>query len=188
MSPDQLPSLYAKIDRLEASIERLQAKPETERRLARIERKQKRLAMTEGKVDRILKDAELKVGFEEDSVLPRDTFVITYEPDDNRFDIEVTDSVFDRSYTGGDPLIFRYTATENTAKGTRSRTSTGTLANGDYWDGTGTQTLSIGGTLFAGVETADYVTAYVIKDNGDGLPSSVSDDDILAIEYIDVLA
>ena len=42
--------------------------------------------------------------------------------------------------------------------------------------------------IFAGIETADYVTAYVIKDNGDGLPLAVSDDDILAIEYIDVLA
>ena len=119
MSPDQLPSLYDKIDRLEASIERLQAKPETERRLAKLERKQQRLAMAEGKVDRILKDAELKAGFEEDAVLPRDTFVITYEPDDNRFDIEVTDSVFDRAYEGGDPLIFRYTGTRNTARGTR---------------------------------------------------------------------
>ena len=58
-----------------------------------------------------------------------------------------------------------------------------TLANGDYWDGNETQTLITGGDL-----GFDNVTAYVLKDNGDGLPLAVSDDDILAIEYIDVLA
>ena len=185
MSPDQLPSLYDRVDRLEASIERLQAKPETARRLQRIEQKQQRLAMTQGRIDTILRDAELKAELEQeanDALLARDSFEITYSAADDLFSIEVTDSPFDRTYDGGDPLLFRFVATQATAKGSRTRGTTGTLANGNYWEGNETQTLITGGD-----GGFDNVTAYVLKDNGDGLPLVVTDADILAIEH-DVLA
>ena len=185
MSPDQLPSLYDRVERLEAAILRIQSKPVTDRRAARLERKQQRLELTQNRIETILRDADLEAQFEqeaEDAVLPRDGFVINYRPGVDLFEVEVTDSPFDRDYTGGDPLLFRFVGTQATANGTRTKSNTATLANGDYWEGNPTQTLSVGGSSFGDLETFDSVTAYVVKDTGDGAPLELATANILAID------
>ena len=193
MGPSQLTYLQDKAERLEAQIERWEAKEQTESRIAKLERKRWRLANTNAKIERIIHEAELQAEREAEAaaaLLPRDTFEMTYDPARRGFEIEVTDSVFDDTFTGGDPLIFRYSSSVRTARGTRSRTSTSSLANGDYWsatigaDGTAQQTLFIGGTFYEGLDAVDSLTAYVIKDNGDGLPLAVSDEDILALDTL----
>ena len=193
MGPSQLPFLQDRAERLEAQIERWEAKEQTESRIAKLERKRARLANTNAKIDRITHEAELQAQRDAeiaDSLLPRDTFEISYDAARGGFEIAVSDSVFDDSFTGGDPLIFRSSSTTQTTRGSRSKTSTGSLANGNYWsattgpDGVAQQTLFIGGSFYGGLDAVDSLTAYVIKDNGDGFPLAVSDEDILALDTL----
>ena len=84
-----------KVRRLEAKIEKLESRPQKIARVARIERYEARL-------DKLLNNA------------PEDEFSISLsqpfpeaQPDFWRYTVEITDSPYDDSFTGGDPFYFQ---------------------------------------------------------------------------------
>ena len=156
-----------RIERLQDRIARLQLRPQNDRRVARI-------ARLEDKVEQV------------ESLLPQDTFEITYkqptaERSFYRFEVAITDSPFDDTFTGGDDLLLRVRAT----KPFRGRTITSTLANGDYWAGNDEQTLTLGGT---GYDLTDYetVTATLAIDTRDWGTVNSNMGDVLAVQTFDM--
>ena len=127
-----------KVRRLEAKIEKLESRPQKIARVARIERYEARL-------DKLLNNA------------PEDEFSITLSqpspedlPDFWRYTVEITDSPYDDSFTGGDPL---WLGVRGVGKVSHSGGSSGfsrrsSLANGDYWEGNESQTLTTGSTWY----------------------------------------
>ena len=159
--------LLDRIERLQDRIARRQSRPQNDRRIARIERLEERLERVE-------------------SLLPKDTFEITYkaptaERSYYRFEVAITDSPFDDTFTGGDDLLLRVRATRPFS----GSTITSTLANGDYWAGSDEQTLTLGGT---GYDLTDYetVTATLAIDTRDWSGFNSNMGDVLAVETFDM--
>ena len=126
------------VRRLEAKIEKLESRPEKIARRARIER-------FEARLDKLLSNA------------PQDEFSISLgqpfpqeQPDFWRYTVDITDSPYDDSFTGGDPL---WLGVRGVGKVSHSGGSSGfnrrsSLANGDYWEGNESQTLTVGSTWY----------------------------------------
>ena len=159
--------LLNRIERLQDRIARLQLRPQNDRRVARI-------ARLEDKVEQA------------ESLLPKDTFEITYkaptaERSFYRFEVAITDSPFDDTFTGGDDLLLRVRAT----KPFHGRTVTSTLANGDYWAGNDEQTLTLGGSSY---DFTDYetVTATLAIDTRDWATVNSNMGDVLAVQTFDM--
>ena len=159
--------LLDRIERLQDRIARLQLRPQNDRRVARIERLKDKVEQAE-------------------SLLPQDTFEITYkaptaERSFYRFEVAITDSPFDDTFTGGDDLLLRVRAT----KPFHGRTVTSTLANGDYWAGNDEQTLTLGGSSY---DFTDYetVTATLAIDTRDWATVNSNMGDVLAVQTFDM--
>ena len=132
-------SEYAfKVRRLEAKIEKLESRPQKIARVARIER-------FEARLDKLLNNA------------PQDEFSISLsqpfpeaQPDFWRYTVKITDSPYDDSFTGGDPLRLNVRGVGKVGHGGGSsgfhRRSS--FANGDYWEGNESQTLTTGSTWY----------------------------------------
>ena len=128
-----------KVRRLEAKIEKLESRPQKIARVARIERYEARL-------DKLLNNA------------PEDEFSISLSqpfpeerPDFWRYTVEITDSPYDDTFTGGDPLWFQVRGTgmagyKGQNSSFRRRQS---LANGDYWEGNESQSFMTGSNWYA---------------------------------------
>jgi len=160
---NSIPAFEAKVNHLEFRIAKLKAKPEKIARTRRIERFEERL-------ETLMNNA------------PQDTFEITYkaptaERSFYRFEVDVLDSPYDDTFTGGDDLLLRVRAT----KPFSGRTVTSTLANGDYWTGNDEQTLTLGGSMydFTGYET---VTATLAIDTRDWSTVNSNMGDVLAVQ------
>ena len=156
-----------RIERLQDRIARMQLRPQNDRRVARI-------ARLEDKVERV------------ESLLPQDTFEITYKaPTEDRsfyrFEVDIFDSPYDDTFTGGDDLLLRARA----ARPFGGRTLTTTLANGDYWAGGDEQTLTVGGSGydFTGYETLTATLAIDTRD-WSGVNSNMGD--VLAVQTFDM--
>lgn len=186
----RLDFLNDKVERLTAQIERWEQKPQTDRRIAKIERKQQRLQRALAEIDSINERAALMAELDakaENADLPVDTFEIQIKQADDitgltRVEIDVFDSPFDDSFIGGEPLMLMIQGTgKKTRNGTSNFTSRTTLANGPYWDGLSRQTLMMGSSSLSDVGDYPEVSVTLAKDTGewrDGNPMG----DILAIE------
>ena len=167
-----IPAFERKVNRLEFRIAKLKAQPEKTVRTRRIERLGERL-------ETALNNA------------PQDTFEITYKaPTEDRsfyrFEVDILDSPYDDTFTGGDPVLLNVRATgRRTQWGTSGRNMTTALANGDYWDGSDEQTLMVGGSGFdfTGHETATATLAIDTRD-WSGVGSNMGD--VLAVQTFDM--
>ena len=162
-----IPAFESKVNRLEFRIAKLKAKPEKIARTRRIERFEERL-------ETLMNNA------------PQDTFEITYKaPTEDRsfyrFEVDILDSPYDDTFSGGDDLLLRVQATRPFG----GRTVTSTLANGDYWADNAKQTLTLGGSSY---DLTDYetVTATLAIDTRDWSTIDSSMGDVLAVQTFDM--
>ena len=132
--PDQIDLLEARVVRREARLERWASRKQTDRRLAKIEKQNLKLD-----ADRQLIAAknDLLTAYELVD-FPQDEFFVTPTKDlvqgIGGYRVDVVDSPYDDSFTGGDRLKMRASYTgRQTQNGTSHYFSTRTLANGDYW-------------------------------------------------------
>ena len=168
---DSISAFETRVDRLEFKIAKLKAKPENTARTERIERFEERL-------DAVLNNA------------PQDQFSISLsqpfpneQPDFWRYTVEITDSPYDDSFTGGDPLYFQVSGSgmaspRGGSSGFRRR---GTFANGDYWEGNVSQTLTTGSSWFSDDHRHPELTATLGIDDPAG-------DKVLWAQEIDTYA
>ena len=132
--PDQIDLLEARVVKREARLERWASKKQTDRRLAKIEKQNLKLdadrQLIAAKGD-LLTAYEL-IDFPQDEFLVRPTKDLVQGIGGYR--IDVVDSPYDDSFTGGDRLKMRASYTgRQTQYGASHYHSTRTLANGDYW-------------------------------------------------------
>ena len=159
------------VSRLEAKIAKLESRPEKIARRARIERFETRL-------DKLLNNA------------PQDEFSISLgqpfpesQPDFWRYTVDITDSPYDDSFTGGDPLWLRV---RGVGKVSHSGGSSGfsrrsSFANGDYWEGNESQTLTVGSTWYNEDHQYPELTVTLATETSTG-------DVVLKVQEIDTYA
>ena len=168
-----IPAFERKVNRLEFRIAKLKAQPEKTVRTRRIERLGERL-------ETALNNA------------PQDTFEITYKaPTEDRsfyrFEVDILDSPYDDTFTGGDPVLLNVRATgRRTQWGTSGRNMTTALANGDYWAGEERQTLWIGSSNYHQFPEYETMTVTLAIDTRDwsGVGSNMGD--VLAVQTFDM--
>ena len=156
--------LSLQIERITDRLERLAGKAQTAKRLARIEKQNQKLLRKQAKLDALT--AEKVVSPIAANELPSDSFEISVIPKKRmtRIDVEIYDSPFDDTFTGGEPLRLRASATGLiTNGGTRQYTSTGTLANGEYWEGLNRQTVFVGSNTFNAFRDYPDLTVSVLR-------------------------
>ena len=159
------------VKKLEAKIEKLQSRPQKIARTARIERFETRL-------DKLLNNA------------PEDEFSISLSqpfpkdlPDFWRYTVEITDSPYDDTFTGGDPLWFQVRGQGMSGyKGQNSSFNRRqSLANGDYWEGNESQSFMTGSSWYADDHQHPELTATLGIEKPTG-------DEPLWVEEIDTYA
>ena len=183
--------LQAKIERINERLECWATKPQTEKRIAKIERQEARrdrfyaqIAAIEEREAAAIERAEPLIDEVTGEELPKDSFTFRVEETDWGVSVyvDIYDSPFDDRFTGGEPLWLRASATgKHNGRGWQSRHTTLSLANGEYWDGLARQTVMTGQSMWADwpefshlaftlgkdrdldsvLETADLVTADV---------------------------
>ena len=103
-----------------------------------------------------------------------------------RFEVDVYDSPFDDTFTGGDPVLLNVRATgRRTQYGTSGRNMTTTLANGDYWAGGERQTLWIGSSNYDQFPEYETMTVTLAIDTRDW-ENDNQIGDVLAVETFDM--
>ena len=184
------------IEELQARIERINErlicwadKPQTDRRIAKIERQEARrdrlfakIAAIEEREAAAIERAQPLIDEVTGEELPKDSFGFQVEQTDWGVSVfvDVYDSPFDDTFVGGEPLCLKASATgKRTPGGVQNRTTTVGVASGEYWDGLARQTLVTGQSTWSDwpefshlaltlskdkeftsiVETADYTTA-----------------------------
>ena len=166
--------LQAKIERIGERLECWYQKPQTEKRIAKIERQIARRDRLYGQIELI----EARAAQEEErsqplidevtgAELPRDSFDFRLERTDwgVTVNVDIYDSPFDDTFTGGEPLKLRSSATGRpTRNGFSSWHSTSTLANGQYWEGAANQTLVSGSSSNLRWEDYPNLTLTLMKD------------------------
>ena len=182
--------LQLKIARIDERLECWYQKPQTEKRIAKIERQIARRDRLYGQIDLI----EARAAQEEErsqplidevtgAELPRDSFDFRLERTDwgVTVNVDIYDSPFDDTFTGGEPLLLRTSATGRyTGKGFSSWHRTGTLANGQYWEGLANQTLVSGSSAFLDWEEYPNLTVMLIKDT----PDRKVEDELASASYL----
>ena len=151
--------LQAKIERIGERLECWATKPQTEKRIAKIERQEARREWLYAQITAIeereaaaIERAEPLIDEVTGVELPKDSFTFRVEETDfgSLVSVDIYDSPFDETFTGGEPLVLRASATgKRTANGTQSHHTTVTLANGEYWDGGLRQTVTAGSSSWA---------------------------------------
>ena len=181
--------LQTRIERISVRLDCWASKPQTDKRLAKIERLEARRERLYGRIAAIeereaaaIERAQPLIDEVTGEELPKDSFGFRVEQTDWGVSVfvDVYDSPFDDTFVGGEPLFLRASASgKRTPGGIQSRHSTVSLASGEYWDGLARQTLVTGQSTWADwpefshlaltlgkdreftsiVETADYTTA-----------------------------
>ena len=152
--------LQAKIERIGERLECWATKPQTEKRIAKIERQEARrdrlyaqIAAIEERAAAALERAEPLIDEVTGVELPKDNFGFRVEQTDWGVSVfvDIYDSPFDDTFVGGEPLVLRASATgKQTRNGTQSRHSTVSLANGEYWTGESfSQTVMTGSSMWS---------------------------------------
>ena len=169
----QITKTTERIAELEARIEKQQSRifdcGLTPRNLRRLNRLEQRLEVQQNKLDELTALQEKEAAAAVDPIL-FDSFAISVTPVADvltRIEIEVTDSPFDDTFTGGDLLKLQTVASGRyTGRGFSTYTSTGTLASGDYWVGPFQQTLTSGSSTWNNfVDYPDLVVNVLDADN-----------------------
>jgi len=166
--------LQARIERIDERLECWYQKPQTEERIAKIERQIARRDHLYGQIElieeRAAQDAERAEPLIDDITgveLPRDSFDFRLERTDWGVTVyvDIYDSPFDDTFTGGEPLKLRSSATGRyNGNGFSSLHSTITLANGQYWEGAANQTLISGSSSNLRWEEYPNLTLTLMKD------------------------
>lgn len=149
----------AKIDKLEATIERREQK---------------------------LSDLEELLDDLSGVVLPPDQFSSRIA--DGIIYFDVADSPYDDTFTGGDELLYRWgAAQDSTSMGTKRRFSTGLL--GSDWPATGDEYTYFTGSssLTAILDDYDTLTTYIaVAPEGDSWDEKVSNADFIALDTFNI--
>ena len=163
------------IARIDARLERWANKPMTERRLAKIARQESRRERLYGQIEAIeereaaaIERAEPLIDEVTGVELPKDSFTFRVEETDFGclVSVDIYDSPFDDTFTGGEPLVLRASATgKRTANGTQSHHTTVTLANGEYWDGGLRQTVTAGSSSWSDWPEFSHLALTLAKDD-----------------------
>ena len=166
--------LQAKIERIGERLECWATKPQTEKRIAKIERQEARRDRLYAQIEAIEERQALEAERSQPLIdeltgvqLPRDSFGFRIEQTDwgVTVSVDVFDSPFDDTFTAGDPLLLRTAATGKQSRfGTSSQYSTVSLANGDYWEGGFSQTLVSGRSGWQSWEEYPSLTLMLMKD------------------------
>lgn len=167
--------LQARIERIDERLECWYQKPQTEKRIAKIERQEARRDRLYGQiaaieereaaaVERALPLIDEVTGEE----LPKDSFGFRVGQTDWGVSVfvDIYDSPFDDRFTGGEPLWLRASATgKRTSRGTHSHHTTLSLANGEYWTGESfSQTLVSGSSWWADWPEHSHLALTLAKD------------------------
>ena len=125
-------ALYARLERITARIERWEQKPQTVKRLAKLEKQRNRLSNTQSRIDDIINTP--------------DTFSLNYQngTDYPYLEVNIFDSIYDGTYVANDPLLVRTSATRTRPTGSNSWTSTLTLSHNFDWDASRHQSFTCG--------------------------------------------
>ena len=177
--------LQAKIERINERLECWATKPQTEKRIAKIERQEARrdrlyaqIAAIEEReaaaIERALPLIDEVTGEE----LPKDSFGFRVEQTDWGVSVfvDIYDSPFDDRFTGGEPLWLRASATgKHNGRGWQSRRTTLSLANGEYWDGLARQTVMTGQSMWADWPEFSHLAFTLGKDRDFGFVLETAD-------------
>ena len=196
---DQIISILNRIGRIEQKIERLQSRRPTAKRLERIAKQEAKLAKkeqdlayevqkaveqddlaearAEAKAAKAMEAGDLDIEAQ-NIELPMDTFEFSYSKvtDDQGNDrlimveVEVVDSPFDDTFTGGEPLMVRSTATtvqvdEVTGKSCGGKTTTNSGGLTHVWGDTRRDTITFGDSLYLDWENYREVTVTLAKND-----------------------
>ena len=178
--------LTAQIERIDQRLECWATKPQTEKRIAKIERQEARrdrlyarIAAIEEREAAAIERAQPLIDEVTGEELPKDSFTFRIEETDWGVSVyvDIYDSPFDDRFTGGEPLWLRASATgKRTAFGTQSRHSTMTLANGEYWTGESySQTVMTGQSMWADWPEFSHLAFTLGKDRDFGFVLETAD-------------
>ncbi len=168
--------LQLKIARIDERLECWYQKPQTEKRIAKIERQIARRERLYGQIEAIeereaaaIERAEPLIDEVTGVELPKDSFTFRVEETDWGVSVfvDIYDSPFDDTFRGGEPLVLRAGATgKRTANGTQSRHSTVALANGEYWTGESySQTVMTGSSMWSDWPEFSHLALTLAKDD-----------------------
>jgi len=138
-------------EKIEKQQTRIEECGPSERRQRRLDRLTSNLERQQSKLDELTALQEKEAAAAADPIL-FDSFAISVTPVADvltRVEIEVTDSPFDETFTGGDLLKLQTVASGRyTGRGFSTWTSTMTLDNGDDWEGPFQQTYTCGSSTW----------------------------------------
>ena len=168
--------LQLKIARIDERLESWYQKPQTEKRIAKIERQEQRRERLYAQITAIeereaaaIERAEPLIDEVTGIELPKDSFTFRIEETDWGVSVfvDIYDSPFDDTFMGGEPLVLRASATgKRTANGTQSRHSTMSLANGEYWTGESySQTVMTGQSMWSDWPEFSHLALTLAKDD-----------------------
>ena len=151
----QITKTTERIDQLNEKIEKQRSKifdcGLTPRNLRRLNRLEQKLEAQQNKLDELTALQEKEAAAAVNPIL-FDSFAISVTPVADvltRIEVEVTDSPFDETFTGGDLLKLQTVASGRyTGRGFSSYASTVTLDNGDDWEGPFNQTYTCGSSTW----------------------------------------
>jgi len=209
---DQILRIGARIERIQAKLDRLKGLEPTEKRLHRIANQEAKLLRQTEKYTLLIEQLpEGRVsarGLEVEAQnieLPVDTFEFSYrkvqdaEGDDLLLmvDVDVYDSPFDDTFTGGEPLMVRSSATTVqvdpvTGKSCGGKTTTSSAGLTHVWEGGNRETISFGDSLYLDWENFREVTVTLAKNDeewrdGGPLNFPVAEDTFLVADVFPLL-
>jgi len=184
---DQISKVSARIERIQSKIERLQGLEPTEKRLRRIANQEAKLLRQTEKYTLLIE----QLGEEAPAVsakslrveaqaieLPMDTFEFSYRKVQDQqgedlllmVDVDVYDSPFDDTFTGGEPLMVRSSATtvkidEVTGKSCGGQTTTSSGGLTHVWEGGNREIISFGDSRYLDWENFREVTVTLAKND-----------------------
>ena len=167
--------LQARIDRIDERLESWSDKPQTDERIAKIERQESRRSRYERKIAALeereaaaIERAEPLIDPVTGEELPKDSFTFRVEELNGVVSVlvDIYDSPFDDTFVGGQPLWLKAGASgKPTRNGTMSSTTSGTLANGEYWDGLNRQTVGMGSSAWNDWPEFSHLALTLSKDS-----------------------
>ena len=208
---DQIISILGRIGRIEQKIERLQSRRPTAKRLERIAKQEAKLAKKQNhlayEMEKAVEQDDLAEGrvSAREIELPVDTFEFSYrkvqdaEGNDRLLmvDVDVYDSPFDDTFTGGEPLMVRSSATTVqvdpvTGKSCGGKTTTSSAGLTHVWEGGNRETISFGDSLYLDWENFREVTVTLAKNDeewrdGGPLNFPVAEDTFLVADVFPLL-
>ena len=168
--------LEAKIARIEERLECWSNKPQTERRIAKIERQEARRDRLYRQIEAIQEREAAALEREQPLIdevtgqeLPKDSFGFRVEHTGwgSTVFVDIYDSPFDDAFTGGEPLWLRASVSgRRTPGGIQSRHSTVKLADGEYWEGLANQTVLSGQSNWSLWPEFSHLSLTLAKDPG----------------------